>query len=273
MDRIYRRQRHFYDVTRKYYLLGRDRLIEGLAPPADGRVLEIGCGTARNLVAAARRWPTARLYGIDISREMLATARQVVERSGLAHRIALAHGDATRFDPALLFAVPSFSRVFFSYSLSMIPGWQDALVEAISWLAPDGELHVVDFSGQQRLPVLVRAGLRHWLARFHVSPRDALAAELDLLSGRAGTLVSFERPYRDYAQYAVFRRVVQRVTVASETHDVAEQDRHIGEATRHSAVGRLELAHRLVGQDGAQEALAASISRSWPSCFSRRIRV
>ena len=25
MDRIYRRQRHVYDVTRKYYLLGRDR--------------------------------------------------------------------------------------------------------------------------------------------------------------------------------------------------------------------------------------------------------
>ena len=28
MDRIYRRQRHVYDLTRKYYLLGRDELIE-----------------------------------------------------------------------------------------------------------------------------------------------------------------------------------------------------------------------------------------------------
>ena len=28
MDRLYRRQRHFYDVTRKHYLLGRDRLID-----------------------------------------------------------------------------------------------------------------------------------------------------------------------------------------------------------------------------------------------------
>ena len=54
MDRIYHRQRRYYDFTRKYYLLGRDRLIEGLAPPPGGRVLEIGCGTARNLVAAAR---------------------------------------------------------------------------------------------------------------------------------------------------------------------------------------------------------------------------
>ena len=52
MDRLYRRQRHFYDVTRKHYLLGRDRLIDGLAPPSGGRVLEIGCGTARNLVTS-----------------------------------------------------------------------------------------------------------------------------------------------------------------------------------------------------------------------------
>jgi S-adenosylmethionine-diacylgycerolhomoserine-N-methlytransferase len=207
MDRIYRNQRHFYDLTRKYYLLGRDRLIDQLAPPPEGRVLEIGCGTARNMIAAARAWPQAQFYGIDISAEMLVTAGQEVVRGGLGERIALARGDATSFDPAWLFGVPSFSRIFFSYSLSMIPGWQDALVEAISWLAPQGELHIVDFGGQERLPSLFRAGLRRWLAHFHVSPRDGLQEELDVLSGRGGTLVRFDRPYRGYAQYAVFRRV------------------------------------------------------------------
>src|SRR4051812_1323170 len=106
MDRVYRRQRHFYDFTRKYYLLGRDRLIEELAPPPGGRVLEIGCGTARNLIAAARAWPEARFYGIDISWQMLETARQEVSRAGLAHRITLARADATAFDPARLFGVP-----------------------------------------------------------------------------------------------------------------------------------------------------------------------
>jgi S-adenosylmethionine-diacylgycerolhomoserine-N-methlytransferase len=206
MDRIYRRQRHVYDFTRKYYLLGRDELVDRLEPPVDGRVLEIGCGTARNLIAAARRWPQAQLYGIDISGEMLSTARQVIGRTDVAHRIALARADATAFDPAWLFGVPCFSRIFFSYSLSMIPGWQDALVGAISWLSPEGELHVVDFGGQERLPGWFRAGLRQWLARFHVSPRDALQDELDMLAGRAGTLVRFERPYGGYAQYAQFRR-------------------------------------------------------------------
>jgi S-adenosylmethionine-diacylgycerolhomoserine-N-methlytransferase len=123
MDRIYRRQRHLYDFTRKYYLLGRDRLIERLAPPAGCRVLEIGCGTARNLVTAAHTWRDVQFFGIDISAEMLEAARRLVERAGLAPDIRLARADATTFDPALIFGVPGFSRIFVSYSLSMMPGW------------------------------------------------------------------------------------------------------------------------------------------------------
>ena len=75
MDAIYRYQRYVYDATRKFYLLGRDRLIDELAPPPGGRVLEIACGTGRNLIAAARRYPGARFYGFDISPAMLDTAR------------------------------------------------------------------------------------------------------------------------------------------------------------------------------------------------------
>jgi len=50
MDRMYRHQRHIYDASRKFYLLGRDALITGLAPPKGGTILEIGCGTGRNLI-------------------------------------------------------------------------------------------------------------------------------------------------------------------------------------------------------------------------------
>ena len=67
MDRIYRHQRFIYDLTRKYYLLGRDRMIAGLAVPDGASVLEVGCGTGRNLIEAARRYPHARFHGFDIS--------------------------------------------------------------------------------------------------------------------------------------------------------------------------------------------------------------
>ena len=36
MNRMYRRQRHIYDGTRRYYLLGRDQLIANLEPKAGG---------------------------------------------------------------------------------------------------------------------------------------------------------------------------------------------------------------------------------------------
>jgi S-adenosylmethionine-diacylgycerolhomoserine-N-methlytransferase len=207
MDRIYRRQRHVYDATRKFYLLGRDRLIRRLNPPAGARVLEIGCGTARNLIVAARLYPDVRFFGIDISSEMLGTARRLVAREGLASDIRLARANATTFDPALLFGVPGFSRIFVSYSLSMMPGWRAVLDRALGWVAPGGELHVVDFGGQERLPGWFRLGLRQWLRLFHVTPRDALEAELTLLGLSAGMLTVFERPFRGYAQYAICRRL------------------------------------------------------------------
>ena len=71
------------------------------------------------------------------------------------------------FDPAVLFGV-AFSRIIFSYSLSMIPAWRAVLGEALRWLAPDGELHIVDFAARSRC-ALFRAGLRRWLAQFHVT--------------------------------------------------------------------------------------------------------
>ena len=74
MDGMYRYQRHIYDLTRKYYLLGRDRMIARLAPHAGDAVLEIGCGTGRNLIVAASTFPQARLFGVDVS-----TARSVAD--------------------------------------------------------------------------------------------------------------------------------------------------------------------------------------------------
>ena len=89
MDRMYRHQGRIYDITRRYYLLGRNQLLDDLTPPAGGTVLEVGCGTAYNLVEAARRYPDAHLHGFDISTEMLASARKSIARQHLAHSISL----------------------------------------------------------------------------------------------------------------------------------------------------------------------------------------
>jgi S-adenosylmethionine-diacylgycerolhomoserine-N-methlytransferase len=203
MNRMYRRQRHIYDGTRRYYLLGRDQLIAGLRPASGASVLEIGCGTGRNLVLAARQHPDVRFFGLDVSTEMLTSAISAISRRGLTDRIRVAHGDGTAFDPKTLFGVPSFDHVMISYSLSMIPDWRRVLQAAISHLKPGGRLHVVDFGDQGRLPDIARALLQRWLALFDVTPRDDLERELSAMADIAGANLKFERPFRGYAQCAV----------------------------------------------------------------------
>jgi S-adenosylmethionine-diacylgycerolhomoserine-N-methlytransferase len=209
MNRMYRRQRYIYDGTRRYYLLGRDQLIAGLQPASGASVLEIGCGTGRNLVWAARRHPDARFFGIDVSTEMLTSAISAISRHGLTDRIRVAHGDGTAFNPNFLFGVASFDHVMISYSLSMIPDWRRVLQAAANSLRPGGRLHVVDFGGQERLPGISRTLLRRWLAMFDVTPRDDLELALSAMAKATGADLKFERPFRGYAQYAV-------LTLASE---------------------------------------------------------
>jgi len=211
MNRMYRWQRHFYDATRRYYLLGRDGMIANLHPATGANVLEIGCGTGRNLVHAARRYPQARFFGIDVSTEMLTSAMSAIARADLAGRIRLAQADATAADPQILFAIPGFDEVMISYSLSMIVEWHHVLEGAVRLLRPGGRLHVVDFGDLKQLPAM-RAPLCRWLALFGVTPREALEQEMSALASASGADLRFERPFRGYAQYAVLTLPERRGT-------------------------------------------------------------
>lgn len=188
MDRVYRSQRHIYDLTRKYYLLGRDRLIADLALQPGATLIEVGCGTARNLIAIARRYPQARLYGLDASEAMLETAWAKVCEAGLEHRILLRHGLAEELS-ASAFGLEGFDHVLFSYSLSMVPDWRRALASGVASLSANGHWHVVDFGDLGELGFLGRHVLKAWLACFHVTPRVKFLEELERLNSSAGKLV------------------------------------------------------------------------------------
>ena len=206
MDGIYKYQRYIYDLTRKYYLLGRDRMLDELEPAPGATVLEVGCGTGRNLILAARRYPEARFYGFDISNEMLITARTSIERAGMSDRITVAQGDATAFDLREMFGIAAADRVFISYALSMIPPWREAIPAALAALAPAGRLHIVDFGQQEGWPRWFRAVLFAWLAKFTVTPRAELEAELRAQAAELGMQLRYEQLYRGYTDYAVVER-------------------------------------------------------------------
>ena len=179
MDDVYRYQRYIYDFTRKYYLFGRDRLIRDLRPKADARVIEVGCGTARNLIKMAKTYPTIRLYGLDASAEMLLTARKAIEHAGLTGRIKLVQAYAEDLSPTLFGESAPFDEIVFSYSLSMIPDWKQSLRASQAALSKGGRIWVVDFGDLKGLGPAAEGALRRWLKLFHVAPRDELLQTIE----------------------------------------------------------------------------------------------
>ncbi len=196
MDGMYRYQRHFYDLTRKYYLLGRDRTIRNLDVPEGGTLLEVGCGTGRNMAFAHKHFPTAKLYGLDISQEMLISARKTFATKATIPDFRVA--DATAYTPRE-FGTVGFDRILISYALSMIPDWERAVDASIAALNPGGELHIVDFGQQEGLPAWFRSLLQAWLAKFHVTPRANLREVLEAQAAENNARLSFEAIGGGYA--------------------------------------------------------------------------
>lgn len=205
MDRVYRHQRHIYDVTRKYYLLGRDRLILKLDMQPGQSLMEIGCGTGRNLALASRLYPGIDLYGLDISSEMLATARKSLAGEG-NYDAVLKLGDAARFTAAD-FNVVGFDRIMISYALSMIPEWQRTIEMALAALNPGGSLHIADFGQQQGLPRWFRTILMRWLKQFHVTPRAEMKSIVETAIAGGPYRLEFTPHARDYAWIIVVHRL------------------------------------------------------------------
>jgi len=198
MDSVYRGQRHFYDLTRKYYLFGRDTLIKGLNASPEMRVLEVACGTGRNMAKIAKEWRAVRLYGLDISEEMLKSARRAVGKDA-----QLGEGNACTFDSQKMFDEEGFERIVLSYSLSMIPDWETALDHAASQLVPGGELHVVDFGDLSGLPGPMQRLLHAWLAKFHVQTRENLPEAVERIAAARGLAHTSERGKLGYFQLHV----------------------------------------------------------------------
>jgi S-adenosylmethionine-diacylgycerolhomoserine-N-methlytransferase len=203
MDGIYRVQRYFYDFTRKPYLLGRDELLRELNPPSGGSLLEVGCGTARNLVRASQLYPTIRSFGFDVSTAMLKTAAASLERTGLNDRISLALADADGFEPQAAFGIARFDRIMISYALSMIPSWEKVLEDALDMLAPQGVLFIVDFGDQSELPRWFRTILFAWLRLFSVTPRLDIFNAIERVARERQYQYEARRLYGGYTALAI----------------------------------------------------------------------
>ena len=203
MDRMYRRQRHIYDASRRFYLLGRNEMLRNLSAMPGQSILEIGCGTGRNLGLAAKLYPATNLFGIDISNEMLKTAQANLSSAEVVQRVELAQGDATNFISQSCFQKQTFDRVYFSYTLSMVQDWQKAIAHAITVLGDQGELHIVDFGQCENWPAPFKRLMFRWLSLFDVAPRQDLQVVLEALAQKHNLKLVFKRSFSGYVWHAV----------------------------------------------------------------------
>jgi S-adenosylmethionine-diacylgycerolhomoserine-N-methlytransferase len=206
MDRMYRHQRYFYDLTRKYYLLGRDLLLQKMVISEGDNVLEAGCGTARNLIILAQKYKNTNFYGLDASAEMLKTAQKNVGKKKLGN-ICLKTTLADNFTFDGTFALKEkFDVIFFSYSVSIIPSWRESLENALENLKNGKSLYIVDFYHQRDLPAWFRKILQGWLTRFDVKYPENLIPFLQSLEKNGAGKLSFKALYKSYSLIAEFRK-------------------------------------------------------------------
>lgn len=168
IERYYRLHSKIYDWTRWSFLFGRAKLIQGLsASRTRTNILEVGCGTGKNLINLCRNFPEAEITGLDISEDMIRVARKKL--SPLTSKVTLLHKPYNQ----PLRSARSFDLVVFSYCLSMInPGWEHAIECAYCDLDGGGLIAVVDFYDSP-LPLLKR-----WMHLNHVRMDGHLVHEL-----------------------------------------------------------------------------------------------
>jgi len=112
------------------------RLVELVAPPTGGRVLDIGCGRGACLFPAADSvGPNGEVVGIDIAPRMVHEARKEANRIELNNvELLVMDAESPQFAPA------TFDVITGSFSLIFLPDSFGALTKFRRLLAPGGRL-------------------------------------------------------------------------------------------------------------------------------------
>lgn len=190
----YRWHAKFYDATRWAFLFGRRGLIATVADQVKtpARILEIGCGTGKNLVALAEAFPEARITGLDLSSDMLDCARAKI--APFADRIELLHRP---YDGPVAGEDGKFDLIVISYALSMInPGFDEVIRLCRADLREGGVIAVVDFHETRW------TWFRKWMGVNHVRMEGQILAQLD--AGYEAVVRQIGRGYGDLWRYVTF---------------------------------------------------------------------
>jgi len=148
LEAFYRQQAGAYDDFRKRLLHGREQLMQSLEVPAGATLLDMGGGTGANIeFLGDRRKQFGRITILDLTPSLLKVADERIRKNGWDN-VSTVLADATTYEHG----EGPLDFVTFSYSLTMIPGWFQAIDRAWHLLKPGGILGVVDFYISRKWP-------------------------------------------------------------------------------------------------------------------------
>lgn len=162
----YNRLAKFFVLFEWLFLLPRSirsKAVSRLEIKPGSPVLEVGCGTGRNLEPLLQAvGASGHVYGVDLSEGMLAEAQELCARREW-HNVELIRADAVEY------VLPeAVDGIIFSLSYAVIPRHMDALRHAWNQLRPGGYLVIMD----ARLPSGIIGKLLHpfvvWASRLTV---------------------------------------------------------------------------------------------------------
>lgn len=236
------------------------RLLDVVGPlPRDraATIVDVGTGSGTLALAALRRWPEARVVGLDGSRGMLGAAsaaaaslpaadrRRVSFVEGLAERIPLEDG--------------SVDAVISSFVLQLVPSRARALAEARRVLAPGGTLAFVTWRATDT-PVFGPDEVF-----YDVLDELGVPDELEAEEARSGDPVSAAAAVAQVRR-AGFRDVVGHEELLVHRYDPAAYPRFLEEYGERETFDGLEPAAAEAVRTLATERLAA-LARREPDAF------
>jgi len=135
-----------YDLLNHLMSFGIDRswrkkAIAELRSESPVNILDIATGTA-DLAIEGMRLNPAKIFGIDISPEMLAIGRNKIRRKGFSDRIELLEGDSEN----LIFDDNKFDAITVAFGVRNFENLEKGLQEMKRVLKPGGKVIILEFS-------------------------------------------------------------------------------------------------------------------------------
>ena len=168
LESFYAPQAEAYDRFRSAFLWGRKPMLAACAARVQGQRdmvwVDLGGGTAENVSMMEEFISLShfrKIYVVDLTPSLCKVAEEKVKAKGWKN-VEVVLADATAWRPK-----EEASLVTFSYSLSMIPGFNAAVDKATSYLKDEGLLGVADFfvSAKYDLPLRQMGWADRWFWR------------------------------------------------------------------------------------------------------------